>query len=74
MIVRQVAADYPGCPEVFRRHSESAHRPTLFGHLEPLNRFARRRGIALGSLLSELAEAYGADVSRDYRLAHEPHL
>jgi hypothetical protein len=62
-IVLEVAADYPGCSEVFRPHRESADRPTRFGHLEPLDRFARHRGIARGAHLSELAEASGAGVA-----------
>jgi hypothetical protein len=73
MTVRQVAADYPGCREVFHRHGEPDDRPTRFGHLEPIDRFARRRGIALGALLSELADATGVSVSRDGGPAHEAH-
>jgi hypothetical protein len=75
MTVRQVAADYPGCREVFRRHGEPEDRPTRFGHLEPLDRFARRNGISLDAPLAELAEAAGAGISRDEtsaRRAHRP--
>ncbi|HZV07498.1 MAG TPA: hypothetical protein VE999_20605 [Gemmataceae bacterium] len=54
MTVRQVAADYPGCREVLRRHGEPEDRPTKFGHLEPLTHFARRQGIELDQLLAEL--------------------
>src|SRR5262245_25865065 len=62
MTVRQVAADYPCCREVLRRHGEPEGRPTKFGHLEPLDHFARRRGLDLGQLLAELATAAGVGV------------
>lgn len=65
MTVRQVATDYPGCREVFRRHGEPEGRPTKFGHLEPLDRFARRHGIPLDTLLAELSRAAGVDVGRE---------
>ena len=61
MTVRQVVADDPGCREVFRRHGESEGCPTRFGHLEPLDRFARRHGVPLDALLAELSSA-GRDV------------
>ena len=57
MTVRQVVADDPGCREVFRRHGESEGCPTRFGHLEPLDRFARRHGAPLDALLAELSSA-----------------
>jgi hypothetical protein len=75
MTVRQVAADYPGCREVFRRHGEPEDRPTRFGHLERLDCFARRRRIPLDALLAQLADAAGVGVSRDEasaRRAHRP--
>jgi hypothetical protein len=65
MTVRQVAADYPACREVLRRHGEPENRPTNFGHLEPLDHFARRRGIDLGQLLAELARTAGVGVDRE---------
>jgi hypothetical protein len=77
MTVRQVAADYSGCREVFRRHGEPEDRPTQFGHLEPLDHFARRRGIDLGQLLAELAGAAGVAVEREgtrAQLVHRPFI
>jgi hypothetical protein len=77
MTVRQVAADYPGCREVLRRHGEPEDRPTKFGHLEPIDRFARRRGIDLGNLLAELSQAAGVGVGRDSvraQLVHRPFI
>jgi uncharacterized protein involved in response to NO len=65
MTVRQVAADYPGCLEVLRRHGEPEDRPTKFGHLEPLDHFARRRGLNLERLLAELAGTAGVGVDRE---------
>jgi hypothetical protein len=65
MTVRQVAADYPACREVLRCHGEPENRPTKFGHLEPLDHFARRRGIDLGQLLAELARTAGVGVDRE---------
>ncbi len=61
MTVRQVVAEDHGCREVFRRHGESEGCPTRFGHLEPLDRFARRHGVPLDALLAELSSA-GRDV------------
>lgn len=77
MTVRQVAADYPGCQEVLRRHGEPDDRATKFGHLEPIERFARRQGIDLEQLLSELSQAAGVGVDRDGargQLVHRPFL
>jgi hypothetical protein len=75
MTVRQVVADYPACREVLRRHGEPEDRPTKFGDLEPLDHFARRHGIDLDQLLTELAQAAGTDVDRDSanaQLIHRP--
>ena len=57
MTVRQVAADYPACGAVFRRHGEPERSSAKFGHLEPLDHFARRHGISLDMLLTELSQA-----------------
>src|SRR5579872_3255565 len=65
MTVRQVAADYPGCREVLRRHGEPEDRATKFGHLEPLTHFDRRRGLDLEQLLAELARTAGVGVERE---------
>ncbi len=73
MTVRQVAADYPGCRDVFVRHGEPEDRPARFGHLEPLTHFARRRGCALDRLLEELGRAAGVDVDRDSARAEQVH-
>ena len=62
MTVRQVVADDPGCREVFRRHGESEGCPTRFGHLEPLDRCARRHGAPLDALLAS-CPARGATFS-----------
>ncbi len=64
MTLRQIALDYPVCREVLRRHGEPEDRPTKFGHLEPLDHFARRQGIDLEALLAELAQAAGVGVDR----------
>src|SRR5690242_21125002 len=77
MTVRQVAADYPGCREVLRRHGEPEDRPTKFGHLEPLTHFARRQGLDLNQLLTELAQAAGVEIDREgvsSQLVHRPFL
>ncbi|HEY7311478.1 MAG TPA: NnrS family protein [Gemmataceae bacterium] len=77
MTVRQVAADYAGCREVLRRHGEPENRATKFGHLEPLNRFARRHGIDLDQLLAELSQAAGVGVDRESirgQLIHRPFI
>jgi uncharacterized protein involved in response to NO len=77
MTVRQVAADYPACREVLRRYGESEDRSTKFGHLEPLDHFARRRGIDLGQLLGELSQAAGVGVDRQSvraQLVHRPFI
>ncbi|HEX7448264.1 MAG TPA: hypothetical protein VF306_11995 [Pirellulales bacterium] len=77
MTVRQAAADYPGCREVFARHGEPERPGVKFGHLEPIERFAARRGMAAATLLAELAAASGA--ATDFRgaaqrNAHRPFL
>lgn len=77
MTVRQVAADYAGCREVLQRHGEPEDRATKFGHLEPLDRFARRRGIELEQLLAELSQAAGVGVDREStrgQLIHRPFI
>ena len=77
MTVRQIALDYPHCREVLCRHGEPEDRPTKFGHLEPLDYFARRRGIDLECLLVELARAAGVAVDRDSawaQLVHRPFI
>lgn len=73
MTLRQIAMDYPPCREVLRRHGEPEDRPTRFGHLEPLDHFARRRGIDLEGLLAELAQAAGVAVDRDSTSAQPVH-
>lgn len=77
MTVRQVAADYSGCREILRRHGEPEDRPTKFGHLEPLDHFAHRKGINLEQLLAELSQAAGVGVDRESgraQLVHRPFL
>jgi hypothetical protein len=73
MTVRQVAADYPGCREVLRRYGEPEGRPTKFGHLEPLDRFARRRQLDVNQLLTELAQVSGASVNPEGDQAQSVH-
>lgn len=74
MSVRRVAADYPQTQDLFRRYGEESDR-AVFGHLEPLDRFARRRGVDVGQLLNDLAAATGLEIDwnaeRDERL-HGP--
>jgi len=74
MSVRRVASDYPETREVFVRYGEETDR-SVFGHLEPLHRFARRRGAEVRHVLEELADATGLAVdwnaARDERL-HGP--
>lgn len=74
MTVRRVAADYPQTRALFRRYGEECDR-AVFGHLEPLDRFAQRRGVEVERLLNELAAATGLAVDwnarRDERL-HGP--
>jgi hypothetical protein len=77
MTVRQVAADYPACSEVLRRYGEPEDRPTKFGHLEPLDHFAWRRGIDLERLLADLSQAAGVGVDRDSvraQFVHRPFI
>lgn len=73
MTVRQVAADYPGCREVLRRHGEPEDRATKFGHLEPLAHFAQRRGLDLEQLLAELSGAADVGVDRESARAERVH-
>lgn len=73
MTVRQIAADYPGCQDVFLRHGEPAERPTKFGHLEPLTHFARRMKVPLEPLLAELAGAAGVAVDHERPAARRIH-
>ena len=73
MTVRQVAADYPACRKVFLRYGEPEGRPTKFGHLEPLDRFARRHGVPLNVLLDELSRAAGVPVDYDSEAARRAH-
>lgn len=77
MTVRQVATDYPACVAVFRRHGEPDRDSAKFGHLEPLDRFARRQGVPLDALLAELSRAAGVEIGRDHPAeapAHRPFL
>jgi hypothetical protein len=77
MTVRQVATDYPACVAVFRRHGETDRESAKFGHLEPLDRFARRLGLPLDALLAELSQAAGVEIGRDHPViapAHRPFL
>jgi len=73
MTVRQVAADYPGCREVLRRYGEPERRSAKFGHLEPLDHFARRQGHDLKQLLQELAQAAGTEIDWQGRQAESVH-
>jgi len=72
MTVRQVAMDYPACREIFERYGEPADRPLPFGHLELLTHFARRRGVPLRQLLTELSQAAGVPV--DWEAPRAEHL
>ena len=76
MTVRLVAHSFPESREVVRRYGEEADRK-VFGHLEPLERFARRRNVDLERLLADLATATGAEIdrnaARDERL-HRPFI
>ncbi len=73
MTVRQIAVDFPASLDVFRGYGEPDDRPGQFGHLEPLAHFARRKGIALDKLLSELAAATAAPVDVRTRYAERVH-
>jgi hypothetical protein len=73
MMVRQVATDYPACRAVFLRHGEPERSSAKFGHLEPLDHFARRHGIPLDTLLAELSQAAGAEISREDPSAGRAH-
>ena len=73
MTVRQIAADYPACADLLRRYGEADRPGIKFGHLEPLDRFARRHGIAADRLLGELAAAAGVATASDSDLARNAH-
>jgi len=73
MTVRLVASDYPGALEVFRRHGETERPSIKFGHLEPIDRFAQRRGIPLKALMNELSQATGAQIVWSDPDAWQPH-
>ena len=60
MTVRQVAADDPASCEVFRLLGEPDRQSLKFGHLEPLDHFARRHGIPLDALRAELPKSPGS--------------
>ncbi len=60
--VRQIAFDLPASQAVFRRYGETDRPRAKFGHLEPLERFARRHGVLLGALLEELSAATGVPI------------
>lgn len=69
MSVRLVVNDFPPTREVFRSYGEETDRP-VFGHLESLAHFARRRSIPLDRLLDEVARAAGLEIDRNSR-AHQ---
>lgn len=73
MTVRQIAADYPACQEVLRRYGEPDRPGIKFGHLEPLERFAKRSGIESNGLLRELAAAANAATAADSSLGRNVH-
>lgn len=73
MVVRLVASDYAGALEVFQRHGETERPGIKFGHLEPIDRFAQRRGVPLKSLMDELAKATGAAILWHDPDAWQPH-
>ncbi|MGH7137726.1 MAG: hypothetical protein ACREHD_18415, partial [Pirellulales bacterium] len=73
MTVRQIAADYPACREVLRRHGEQERPGIKFGHLEPLERFAKRNGIDCSRLLCELAAAANVGTAPDSSLGRNVH-
>jgi len=73
MTVRQVASDFPDSEQVFRRYGEPECQDGRFGHLEPLTHFARRQGIALETLLSDLAAATKLPVDTSSPFAERVH-
>lgn len=73
MTVRQIAADYAGCGEVLRRYGETDRAGIKLGHLEPLERFAQRRGIECKTLLRELAAAAEVETAPDSSLERNVH-
>jgi hypothetical protein len=73
MTVRQIAVDFPASREVFRDYGEPDDRPGQFGHLEPLTHFARRQGVAIDKLLSDLVAATAAPVDVRSRYSERVH-
>jgi hypothetical protein len=73
MTTRQIAQDYPSCKDILRRHGEPEDRRTKFGHLEPLDHFASRRGLDLEELLAELARVADVGVDRDSAREQQVH-
>lgn len=77
MTVRQIAADYPGTREVFLECGEADRPGIKFGHLEPLEHFARRNHFDCNRLLQQLAGASNvatAPASSDSRNVHRPFI
>jgi hypothetical protein len=73
MTVRQIATDFPASQDVFRSYGEPDAPPARFGHLEPLTHFARRQGVPLEKILSELAAATGAPIEQHDWFADRVH-
>ena len=73
MTVRQVAADYPPCREIFVAYGEPTDRPGKFGHFQPLTHFARCRDICLDKLLEQLSQAANVPIDRSSGAAERIH-
>lgn len=73
MTVRQVAADYPTCRDIFVEYGEPTDQPGRFGHFQPLTHFARSHGLDLDQLLDRLSQAAGVPVDRWNRTAERVH-
>jgi len=73
MTVRQVAADYPPCREIFVTYGEPTDRPGKFGHFQPLTHFARCRDICLDKLLEQLSQAANVPIDRSSGAAERIH-
>jgi hypothetical protein len=73
MTVRQAVHDFPAAREVFLRHGEQEAPPSKYGHLEPLTHFAKRKGVPLEQLLSELTTATGTPIAYGGRTAERIH-